>query len=360
MTGVRVIGILVFSFYWLGCREKTVGTNGIVIYWTGEQATGIFLPNALIGPGTGKRGSEFPGVRLENSTTDILGTFKVNERGIDFFPAIPFTSGLQYVVVSGDKKMATFKIPSPLPTTGAGLVKIYPRSDTLPVNLLKFYIHFPRPMQEGEALQHIRLIRDVSDTVSGVFLDLQPELWNKDRTLLTLWLDPGRIKRGLQPNLLLGPPLKINERYLLVVDSAWRDARGRPLERSYRKNFYTGPRDSTSPAIGDWKLTIPAGGSRDPLQIVFNESLDYSLLAKAIRIADGSRQEVSGSFITGENEMNLFFYPSKPWSAGRFFLEVETRLEDLAGNNLNHLFDAEVSAPGAGPETLVARSFTIK
>ena len=64
-------------------------------------------------------------------------------------------------------------------------------------------------MQEGQALENITVIKNGKDTIPSIFLDLQPELWNKERTILTLWLDPGRIKRDLQPNKKLGLPLEL-------------------------------------------------------------------------------------------------------------------------------------------------------
>ena len=48
----------------------------------------------------------------------------------------------------------------------------------------------------------------IATPCAGTFLDLQPELWNAEGTVLTLWLDPGRIKRDLIPNKELGIPLK--------------------------------------------------------------------------------------------------------------------------------------------------------
>ena len=81
---------------------------------------------------------------------------------------------------------------------------IYPTQDTVPENLLKIYLQFSKPMREGQALRHIELLKNNRDTLPGVFLDLQPELWNVDRTTLTVWLDPGRIKRDLQPNGPIG------------------------------------------------------------------------------------------------------------------------------------------------------------
>ena len=55
-------------------------------------------------------------------------------------------------------------------------------------------------MQEGHSLENILLIRNEKDTIRDAFLDLQPELWNKEGTVLTLWFDPGKDqKRSCSP-----------------------------------------------------------------------------------------------------------------------------------------------------------------
>ena len=123
-----------------------------------------------------------------------------------FKPMIAFTRGLKYKVYVRNELIDEIADTDLLiQSTAPEVVAVYPALDTLPENLLKFYIRFSKPMQEGDELQHIHLIKDGRDTMSSVFLDL--ELWNNERTMLTLWLDPGRIKRELQPNKLLGPPL---------------------------------------------------------------------------------------------------------------------------------------------------------
>ena len=91
-------------------------------------------------------------------------------------------------------------------------------------------------MQEGDELKHIHLIKDGRDTLSSVFLDL--ELWNNERTMLTLWLDPGRIKRELQPNKLLGPPLIKGSHYQLLIDKDWQDAEGILLKEKLGEEFF--------------------------------------------------------------------------------------------------------------------------
>ena len=85
---------------------------------------------------------------------------------------------------------------------------MYPSTDELPVNQLKLYVHFSSPMSEGWAARAVRVRRaDNDEPLEGVFLAMEPELWDRERRRLTLLLDPGRIKRGLVPNAEAGYPL---------------------------------------------------------------------------------------------------------------------------------------------------------
>ena len=61
----------------------------------------------------------------------------------------------------------------------------------------------------------------------GVFLPPEPELWDaRNATRLTMLLDPGRIKRGLVPNLEFGYPLVEGTTISIGIDAAFRDATG--------------------------------------------------------------------------------------------------------------------------------------
>ncbi|MEO0754423.1 MAG: hypothetical protein AAFY85_06450, partial [Pseudomonadota bacterium] len=72
---------------------------------------------------------------------------------------------------------------------------IYPTSDVLPANLLRFYVYFSEPMQRSAALEHVTL-RSVSTgkAVTGAFFQSRYDLWSTDGRRLTLLLDPGRVK----------------------------------------------------------------------------------------------------------------------------------------------------------------------
>ncbi len=43
-------------------------------------------------------------------------------------------------------------------------------------------------------------------------------------------------------------------------------------------------------------------------------------------------------------ETGFLFTPEKPWETGLYKLQVESRLADLAGNNLNRLFDVDLQS----------------
>ncbi len=209
----------------------------------------------------------------------------------------------------------------------------------MPLNLLKLYLLFSAPMSEGRALQAVT-VRRASDgePVEGVFLPMEPELWDPRRTRLTMLLDPGRIKRGLAPNLEAGYPLREGEAVVVSVDPDWKDAAGRPLRRAAERRFDVGPpvREPVNPAA--WALEIPAAGSTAPLTVRFERPLDRALLEHCLSVAG-----VAGEAAVGEGEGSWSFVPDAPWRAATHVLAVETRLEDLAGNSLARVFDRDLT-----------------
>src|SRR6185369_12507486 len=145
------------------------------------------------------------------------------------------------------------------------------------------------------------------------------------RTMLTLWLDPGRIKRDLQPNKLMGPPLQAGMHYHLIIKD-WQDTEGGILAKPFQKDFFTGTRDSISPDIDRWIFTFPRKESLEPLQINTGESLDFVLLNNTIRILDRMGNMIPGKISLQKEETGLLFTPAVAWKPGTYKLEVETRL----------------------------------
>ena len=216
-------------------------------------------------------------------------------------------------------------------------------------------------MREGQSLKHVSLLNSDNDTLSDIFLELQPELWNKEGTVLTLWLDPGRIKRDLVPNKTLGNPLERGKKYKIIVSSDWTNVEGQPLSQIYSREFTVGERDSLSPSPKRWTLQLPAAGTREAMIITTGESLDYFLLQETVTIISPTGEKMAGTFSVSDEETILRFAPAVSWPGGEYRLQVASYLEDLAGNNLEHVFDRDVTLKrdATAPSTY-ERRFTIK
>ena len=52
--------------------------------------------------------------------------------------------------------------------------------------------------------------------------------------------------------------------------------------------------------------------------------------------------EVVGKNVISDNQEEYLFAPTKPWSVGVYQILIEARLEDLAGKNLNRVFDEDL------------------
>jgi hypothetical protein len=213
------------------------------------------------------------------------------------------------------------------------------------MNLLRMYVEFSAPMSSGHAWDFVKLYAEGDSLVEEPFFTAGGvvELWDPDHTRLTVLFDPGRIKRDLKPHEEMGLPLRASKRYRLVIDSAWRDAAGRPLMRSFTKQFRVGAQDRTLIRTAGWRITRPRAGTTDSLLVGFPESLDRALLARLVSVHDAAGAKVDGVAAISERETRWTFTPSRPWGNGAYALHVDTELEDLAGNNLKRLFDV---APG--------------
>ncbi|MBT1701018.1 hypothetical protein KK083_29260 [Fulvivirgaceae bacterium PWU4] len=360
LSGIRY-AIYLIPFFITACIPRHNTETPIAVIWTDSIATGISISKALVG-------NVLPDSLQQDLTVHVLtpeagppmlGEYNISNGEVVFKPLIPFTRGLSYEVRLKNKRLGEVVIPAAASTDGPQVIGVFPSRDTLPQNLLKLYVHFSKPMQAGHALRYITLVKNARDTLADVFLDLQPELWNHDGTLLTLWLDPGRIKRGLQPNEKLGEPLEQGAHYQLVVGGDWKDTRGATLRQSFLKNFVVSLRDTVSPAPSRWTITAPGAGTRNPLLVNFHEPLDHVLVREAIGIYRND-QPIRGKVETIAGESIYRFIPDNPWTTGSYTLSSEARLEDLAGNNLERGFDVDLRQNSAAPQRDYVRKFEIE
>lgn len=293
-------------------------------------------------------------LRVQGKANFIFGDCEVVEDTIYFFPVVAFNPELNYEVVQENELIATFR-PIPIKRPQVSL-NIYPKTKIVPSNLLKMHLVFSAPMQVGKSYQHIRFYHD--NELIFPLLELYPELWNESKTVLTLWLDPGRIKRNLIRNHKLGAPLLSEQEYTLIVDSIWQDQNHQPLGRYYQKTFRTFSSDRTRLTMADWDVFSPKRATKDTLILKFNEPMDYLLLRHALRVYQNG-QQIVGNISSQQEESEWLFVPKYPWAKGKYRIEIEGRLEDLAGNNLNRPFDRDLNAKSEPEKEIYLIEFTV-
>jgi hypothetical protein len=308
-----------------------------------------------------ERWSRLFSVRVEQNNVKgeppaILGSYAVRSGMVIFIPRFPLQPGLSYrasfdssqLPIPGAERASVtvrFDVPKTAPRTATTVKHVYPSAHKLPENQLKFYLHFSAPMSRGEAYRHIHLLESPGKEVTLPFLELDEELWDRDSKRFTLFFDPGRIKRGLKPREDVGPSLKENKSYVLVIDRDWPDAHGNPLKSSYRKTFQVGPPDNQPPEPKNWKISAPEAMTSRPLIVDFGKPMDHALLARLLAVEDSRGERINGRIGIVNEESRWEFTPAQPWREGPCTLIVDTALEDLAGNAIGRPFEVDVFHP---------------
>lgn len=329
---------LVFSFLMQACGPKKKPHTSILL--ADKDAKTVSIPLSLVSDSFNEFDINKITVQLANEHTPILGEFRIGSDAIIFTPLISFTPGLTYCVYFNLKLIAQFKIKEVLSMPPA-VLNVFPIQDTIPENQLKLYITFSQPMQSGEVLQYLKLVKNERDTLTEVFLDLQNELWNKDQTMLTIWFNPGRVKRGLQPNEKSGTPLINGNTYKLIISNDWQGTNGKKLINNFDKKFFVVDRDSIGVSLDHWKIFASMQKNQTKLDIHLGEVLDHELLKNTISVLNEKNEIIPGRSIINDESNHIQIILDKMLPSEKYRLRVESHLEDLAGNNLNRLFDME-------------------
>lgn len=280
--------------------------------------------------------------------TPIAGKYGVNGDSVHFTPLFPLDPGRKYQAryegaeflsgESGQLAEAIVALPAAAAAEPVRVTGIFPSSDRVPENQLRFYIHFSGPMGRRGGLEHVSLLDDRGKAVVDPFLPVDGELWNADRTRYTVFFDPGRQKRGILPNREMGFSLAAGHKYTLLIDREWVDGNGNPLRESYRKAFLVSAPDLAPLDPKGWRITPPHEGSRDPVSVTFPEPLDHGLLMRAIGVRRNDAPVV-GEVRVDSNETRWAMTPNEPWRSGDYALIALGVLEDLAGNRIGRPFE---------------------
>jgi len=276
----------------------------------------------------------------------LLGKHRVEGGALVFAPQFPLQPGLSYRAVAKIPGAASlskvFSIPRANTTPTTVVERVYPSTNFLPENQLKFYIHFSAPMARGFGYAHISLIDQAGAKVDVPFLELGEELWDPTGRRFTLFFDPGRIKRGLLSQQELGIALHEGKRYTLVIDKGWKDAEGRLLAADFRKTFTVGPPDRKVIDLKAWTVSKPVAGTRNALTVSFPEPLDHAILQREIEVFTSTGTAITGDVSVGPNERSWLFTPDVAWNRGTYAIRVGTSLADLAGNMIDRPFEIDV------------------
>jgi hypothetical protein len=286
----------------------------------------------------------------------LLGSYRIEDGLLKFEPRFPLAPGVRYQVVFEPARVPTRaplkektlekEIVLPKAKTEPTVVtQVYPTAEQLPENQLKFYIHFSAPMSRGDSYKHIKLLNDKGKAVDLPFLELDQELWDSSAQRLTVFCDPGRIKRGLKPREDFGPVLEEGKRYTLLIERDLEDANGNRLKEAFKKPFKALAPDDKQPDPKTWKIQTPTAGTHAPLIVTFPKSMDNALAERLIWVTDDRGRKPAGKVAVTEKETVWQFTPEKAWEEGSYQLVADTRLEDLAGNSIARPFEVDVFRP---------------
>lgn len=309
----------------------------------------------------------YPREHLDGAAPDfapMAGRYEVGPDAVTFVPRYPLVPGLCYVLVvhavEGEPQRLAFRLPAARTEPTTEVVAIYPSGDRLVRNQLKLYLQFSAPMSEGQAVRHVRLERaDSGEPIEDSFVP-DPELWDRERRRLTLLFDPGRLKRGLRPQLEAGYPLQEGVAVRVVVDDGFRDAEGNPLREPLERRYEVGGDLRARVNPRDWECRLPDAGTAEPLRVRFDRPLDHALLQHALEVIDDAGRPVRGRSEVGPAECSWTFTPAAPWPPGEYRLTIDPRLEDLAGNSLARVFDRDLERDEEPPDrSHEAISFTL-
>lgn len=295
----------------------------------------------------------------------LFGSYEVRDGALWFTPKFALARGARYSVtayLNDLRRTAEYHVPEIKSRSATTVEYIAPAAERLPANMLKFGLFFSRPMREGrEVFSRIHLYDAGGKEIPSPWRDI--ELWNDDRTALTLYIHPGRIKQGVNLREEFGPVLLPNRAYTLVIDAELQDSAGNPLNVTVRRTFKTEPEVRGKIDVAKWKIVAPRAGTKEPLLIETDRALDLwsrNQRSEPVEILDsnGGAVAIGGS----EKSPTRFVYrPSSAWSPGTYRIKVDPQLTDHAGNTPLTVFDRDLDDrahdPTAGP---IERTFEVR
>lgn len=285
----------------------------------------------------------------------MLGKYERAENALTFTPRfalIPETTYRATLSLNGKAATVDYRVPALANQTAPKIVKVYPTTDVLPANHLRFYIYFDRPMRGGKELfQLIQLVDDKGNVMDDPWL--MDEIWDEENNCLILYIHPGRIKWGVELRQQLGPVLFEKRNYALVIRGELSDLNGNKLGKDHVKKFRTTPEDRVRIDLAQWRLLPALPGTLEALSVTLPKPADHRGLRNCLKVTTDKGEPVTGRIEVGENEKSWRFYPEKHWQRRSYQLHIDPRLEDVAGNTPAEPFDRDLTAKKLPPQRMV-------
>ena len=305
-------------------------------------------------PSTSPQWAQSFRVSVAGVAPTIAGKYVVSDTALEFHPMFALDPGRAYDVIIDARQLSSGRqtssirqsivLPARRLEPPTRVLRVLPGFEPVPENLLRLYVEFSAPMSREPGIGFVHLLNDKGVEVSEAFLPVDGDFWNHDRTRYTLFLDPGRVKRGIQANEEMGRALRSGRRYTLRIDSTWRDGRGMPLVAPFDYSFRVGPAEFRPIKLAEWRVSAPPSKSSKPLVVRFPTSLDHGLLHRALGVETADGAAVDGRISTHFGERTWQLVPASPWQSGPYRLVVLSILEDVAGNRINRRFEVDRSA----------------
>ncbi len=251
------------------------------------------------------------------------------------WPLMAGTDYRLYLESGGKERVLSVSVPA-VAAPPAAAARLSPEMPVLPANILRLHLFFDTPMARGQVADHVRLIDARGREIPHAFLNLGVELWSADQRRLTLMLDPGRLKRGVGPNLALGAPLEPGNRYAVEALAGMRDARNRPLARGLRHWFVAGVAERTAISPDEWRIDAVSG----ELRVRFGRAMDEPSVIRTLRLRGRGTSSATAVPRLAEDGSALWPLATVPEGSSLELL-VGPGLEDAAGNTICGAFEVE-------------------
>ena len=302
---------------------------------------------------------------LASSQPPLIGKVQRKGDGIEFIPRFPLSTERIYTAcidLNGLTRVRdlTQSSAGPLRHIARSPIKerstvshlrvteVWPAAGRVPANLLRIYVEFDRPMEARRIGEQVALLRNGAP-IEDAFVAIPDGLWGPEAKRLTLFLHPGRIKRGVGPHETLGPVLVAGDRVTLRLGAGLRSDDGVKLNESYEVDYLIAEDDRDLPAPSSW-LVEPPRSATEHVRIVFDEPLDVGILYRFAEIRDGQGRSVEGRQAPSRDGLSWSFTPRNPWPPGVYQIFASSEIEDRAGNTPLRAFDRETGTSRA-PET---------